>query len=402
VEAVSSRNARHPDRIPAPPKRFYLLTDGPINANARMLSLIGDIYDTTFDQALWSETLQRIVDYTGAHSSGLVTKSSSDVVRVTHHVGCKPHFLQTYLDHYGQFDPTHAIRLFDVGKIHSTEDWVPIEEFRKGQFYQEWARPQRLEDAASVLLENNADGFSYFCLMKSGGLVDDDLRRMLVPIVPHLLRAVLIGQILHQQTRIASPIEHTLDELRAAMFLLDGTGSITHTNQSGKDILERKDFLRNEQGRLVAIDPQLNRILREAAAASILGDGATRSESIALPFIAQDGERFVGHLLPLTAGRRRKTGIAYDATAVLFVTRASLDSMAASDLIKKIFKLTPAEARVLLAVVELGSVAETSRNLDIAESTVKTHLGRIFTKTDTKRQADLVKLVAAFSSPVRS
>jgi len=238
--------------------------------------------------------------------------------------------------------------------------------------------------------------------MKSGGLIDDGFRRMLAPIVPHLLRAVLIGQILHQQTRIASPIEHTLDELRAAMFLLDGTGSITHTNQSGKDILERKDFLRNEQGRLVAVDLQLNRILREAAAASILGDGATRSESIALPFIAHDGERFVGHLLPLTAGRRRKTGIAYDATAVLFVTRASLDSMAASDLIKKIFKLTPAEARVLLAVVELGSVAETSRNLDIAESTVKTHLGRIFTKTDTKRQADLVKLVAAFSSPVRS
>jgi DNA-binding CsgD family transcriptional regulator len=33
---------------------------------------------------------------------------------------------------------------------------------------------------------------------------------------------------------------------------------------------------------------------------------------------------------------------------------------------------------------------------------VKTHLGRIFTKTDTRRQADLVKLVAAFSSPVRS
>jgi len=93
-----------------------------------MLSLIGDIYDTTFDQSLWTETLQRIVDYSGAHSSGLVTKSSSDVVRVTHHVGCKPHFLQTYLDHYGQFDPTHTIRLFDVGKIHSTEDWGPIED----------------------------------------------------------------------------------------------------------------------------------------------------------------------------------------------------------------------------------------------------------------------------------
>jgi DNA-binding CsgD family transcriptional regulator len=372
-----------------------------MKANARLLSLIGDIYDTTFDQTLWEDTLQRIVDHTGAYSAGLVTKSATGEIQVAHQVGVTPHFIQTYVDYYGQFDPTHSIRLLDVGKIHSTEDWMPMEEFRKSQFYQEWARPQRLDDAANILLDSNSDGFSYFCLMK-GGFVDDNFRRTLAPIVPHLLRAVLIGKTLHQQTRIAAPIEHTLNELKAALFLLDASGGITHTNQSGHDILDRRDFLRVEQGRLVATDPLLNRILREAVLASILGDGATKSESIALPFVAHDGERFVGHLLPLTAGRRRKTGVAYDATAVLFVNKASLDSSAASDVIKKIFKLTPAEARVLLAVVELGSVSETSRNLDIAESTVKTHLGRIFTKTDTRRQADLVKLVAAFSSPVRS
>ena len=91
-----------------------------------------------------------------------------------------------------------------------------------------------------------------------------------------------------------------------------------------------RETQRREQGRLVATDPILNRILREAVIASILGDGATRSESIALPFIAHDGERFVGHLLPLTSGRRRKTGVAYDATAVLFVNKASLDSSAAT------------------------------------------------------------------------
>ncbi len=367
-----------------------------------MLSLIGDIYDTTFDQALWNNTLQRIVEYAGGHSCGLVTKSATDQIRVTHSVGCSPHFLQTYIDHYGQFDPTQAIRLCDVGQIHRTEELVPFEDIRDSQFYQEWARPQRLVDAAAVLLDRSADGFSYFCLAKSDGPFDDDFRRTLAPIVPHLLRAVQIGQVLRQQARIASPIEFILDELKTATFLLDGIGTITHTNESGRDILDRRDFLRAEQGRLIATDPQLNRILRDAVAASILGDGAARSESIALPFVAHDGERFVGHLLPLTTGRRRETGIAYDATAVLFVGRASLDTTAASDIIRKIFRLSPAEARVLLTVVELGGVSETARRLDIAESTVKTHLGRIFTKTDTKRQADLVKLVAAFSSPARS
>jgi DNA-binding CsgD family transcriptional regulator len=50
--------------------------------------------------------------------------------------------------------------------------------------------------------------------------------------------------------------------------------------------------------------------------------------------------------------------------------------------------------------VEIGGVRETSDALGIGESTVKTHLHRVFSKTGTSRQADLVKLVASFSSPL--
>jgi DNA-binding CsgD family transcriptional regulator len=87
---------------------------------------------------------------------------------------------------------------------------------------------------------------------------------------------------------------------------------------------------------------------------------------------------------------------------VLFVTKASFESTAASDLIRKIFRLTPSETRVMLAIVEYGSIPEASRHLDVAESTVKTHLSQVFVKTSTHRQADLVKLIAAFSSPARN
>jgi DNA-binding CsgD family transcriptional regulator/PAS domain-containing protein len=376
-----------------------------MNANAQLLSVVGDIYDTTFDQTRWNSTLERIVEHVGAEhgvqSCALLSMGAAGEIRLGYKVGITPHFAQTYVDHYRQFDPAHAIRLSEIGRIHSVEDWVPLDDYRKGHYYREWVRPQRFEDAAGVLLDKSADGFSYLGLIKSGGPVDDGLRRALASIVPHLRRATLIGQVLNRRTEIAAPIEQALDALKAAIFLLDSSGNITHVNEGGRDILERRDFLRTERGRLIAADPQLNRILREAMAASVLGDGATRSESIALPFTAQDGERFVGHVLPLTAGQRRRTGAMFDASAILFVRKTSLDVLQAADIIKGVFKLTPAEARVLLTIVDAGGVAESAKNLDVAESTVKTHLGRIFTKTDTKRQADLVKLVAAFSSPVR-
>jgi DNA-binding CsgD family transcriptional regulator len=82
------------------------------------------------------------------------------------------------------------------------------------------------------------------------------------------------------------------------------------------------------------------------------------------------------------------------------VHKAKLETPSPSEAIARLYKLTPTELRVLLAVVEVGGVPEVAVALGIGEGTVKTHLHRLFAKTDTKRQADLVKLVAGFANPL--
>ena len=64
------------------------------------------------------------------------------------------------------------------------------------------------------------------------------------------------------------------------------------------------------------------------------------------------------------------------------------------------YKLTPAELRVLMAIVEVGGTPEVAKTLGISDTTVKTHLQRIFVKTGVNRQADLVKIVAGFMNPL--
>jgi DNA-binding CsgD family transcriptional regulator len=64
------------------------------------------------------------------------------------------------------------------------------------------------------------------------------------------------------------------------------------------------------------------------------------------------------------------------------------------------YKLTPAELRVLLAIVEVGGIPEIAPMLGISEATVKTHLQHVFEKTGVNRQADLVKVVAGFMNPL--
>jgi DNA-binding CsgD family transcriptional regulator len=68
--------------------------------------------------------------------------------------------------------------------------------------------------------------------------------------------------------------------------------------------------------------------------------------------------------------------------------------------IARFYKLTPTELRVLFAIVQVGGVPAVAAAMGIAGSTVKTHLRRLFAKTGTERQADLVKLVASYANPL--
>jgi DNA-binding CsgD family transcriptional regulator len=83
----------------------------------------------------------------------------------------------------------------------------------------------------------------------------------------------------------------------------------------------------------------------------------------------------------------------------MFVQKAALDTPSSQEVIIKLYKLTPTELRVLLAIVQVGGAVEVAETLGVAGSTVKTHLHRLFAKTGAKRQADLVKLVAGYAGP---
>jgi DNA-binding CsgD family transcriptional regulator len=70
------------------------------------------------------------------------------------------------------------------------------------------------------------------------------------------------------------------------------------------------------------------------------------------------------------------------------------------DALAALYELTPTEARVLLEIASGKNRAAAADALGIADSTVKTHLARIFEKTGTSEQAELAKLVASLTPPV--
>jgi DNA-binding CsgD family transcriptional regulator len=139
--------------------------------------------------------------------------------------------------------------------------------------------------------------------------------------------------------------------------------------------------------------------LRETVAGTEYGNGEAGAKSIVLPLSARDGERYLAHVLPLTSVAQRRAS-ARAAAAAMFVRKAALEAPSRREVIGSTYNLTPAELRVLFAIVDIGGVPDVAAALGIADTTVKTHLSRLFEKTGAARQADLVKIVAAYSTPL--
>ena len=393
TEAIATSNAVDP----IPRIRMY---------DAETLSqLIGDVYDAALDPSLWEGVLGKARDFVGGFAAALFSKNATEMSGGVYYDDgvISPHYKQSYFDTYIELDPTTTGHYFaDIGQPISTTDLLPYDEFVETRFYKEWVKPQQCVDFIGATIEKSATGAALFGVFRHerDGLVDDEARQRMRLVVPHIRRAVLIGRVIDHGTAEAATFAETLDGLAACMFLADGAGRIVHANASGHMMLAQGGVLRSVDGKLVANDTKAAEVLNDLFGTVGISDASVGTKGIAVPLIANDGDYHVAHVLPLTAGARRHAGLNYAAAAALFVHKAASEISAPPEIIAKLYGLTPSELRVLLAIVQAGGVREAARTLGIGEQTVKTHLHRLFSKTDTSRQAELVKLVAGFSSPL--
>ena len=366
--------------------------------------LVGNIYDASLDPALWPAVFEQVCRFVRCSSAHLFAQDLVHKTTASRYFtwGDEPEFTQLYIDKYAKLNPMFPGALFfNVEEVHQLIEIIPREEVRRTRFCIEWMAPQEIIDDMFAILEKSATSCSLFQVIRRrrDGVVDDDARERLALLAPHIRRSVLIGKIIDLKKVEAAALADSLDTLSAGMFMVDASGRIVHANASGHSMLAEAKVLRSVGGHLGAIDSLANQALLESFAATESGDPALGRKGIAVPLKARDDERYVANVLPLTSGTRRKAGISYSAVATVFVHKAALE-LSPPEAIVKEFKLTPAELRVLFAIVEIGGVHELAEALGISEATARTHLRHLFEKTGTSRQAELIKLVAKYANPL--
>ena len=365
-------------------------------------ALIATLYDAALEPGLWSIALEGIRDFVGGCAANFYWQDvSKENAGVFHCVGIDRSYLESYFQTYTKLNPLYPAAAFvPPGVVFRSAEVLPMSEFWQTRFYQEWMLPQGMVDSLATNLEKSITSVAAVAVIRGerDGEVDEAAMHRLRLVVPHMLRASAIGHVVTEQREKKAALTDALDRIAAAVFLVDAAGRAVFANAPADAMLRSGELLHIRPAGLVATDPAANIALQFALGASARGDEFDLAGT-AILLNSDRNKRYIAHVLPLTSGARRESAARHSAVAAVFVRKAALDIPSPLETVARLYKLTGTEVRVLHAIVDTGGVPDIAEALGVSQSTVRTHLKRLFDKTSMHRQADLVKLVAAHASP---
>jgi len=365
-------------------------------------AVIGEIYDAAIDPSRWPSVLEQVCGFVGGFAASLfihdaVTKEANFVCQW----GATPESWEAYTSEYVKINPAFpTLLLKETGTVLANVDIVPENKLRLTRFYKEWLQPQGFVDTIGAVLEKSWTSCSIFAVLRGAehGIVDESARQRMALLIPHIQRAVLIGKTIELKNVVNEDFALTLNALSTAVYLLSESREILHTNSSGAALRNADTILIAAGNVFQARDPihegQLRTMISDASAYT----ASAGRKTMAIELSATDGERYFAHILPLGLGTQGWVRSCHGAAFAVFIHQAALWRPTLVECVAERFQLTPAQIRVLFALLEVGGAAEAAPVLGISKDTVKSHLKHIFRKTGTKSQADLVKLVAEFAS----
>jgi len=208
-----------------------------------------------------------------------------------------------------------------------------------------------------------------------------------------------------EESRWNSVMEHllrrVLDMCRIPVVIVNSRAELLHANAAAHTLIGTAGCVRLTGGRLLGSNPsntaQLLRQINQVAN----GRGQPQNRAGCL-LDETEGGRWALLAFPLV-DRIIEQRIQDDAAALLLIIPLDRpDIMTLNEVLTEFFGLTDAEERVVRQIAGGKSPPEVAVALGLSMPTVRTHLSRIYHKTDTAFQAQLIRLIhttAVFDCP---
>ncbi len=222
-----------------------------------------------------------------------------------------------------------------------------------------------------------------------------DVRRI-QPLLVHLRR---IAHLQHHLTKVeanAASLRGVLDRLASGVIVISGDGRLRYCNEAAGELLRLGDGLFLHGRRLGAQDGvasvKLGRLIAEAAHCANREEPHEGGGELVIPG-ANGRRRWLVLVAPLPEASACRLDCP-DPSVVVFITDAREQEVPEARL-AELFGFTPAEARLATRLVAGDTLSEAADTFHVGKETVRMQLRSLMEKTDTNRQAALVRLLSA-------
>jgi DNA-binding CsgD family transcriptional regulator len=359
-------------------------------------NLVADIYDAALDPALWGQALNRVFSVAGGNNAALVVYDR-EKRRRPHIIAANFDPIQNrkYDEYYSQLDPLASILERSRVGVIVTSRAVTNETQRRGEFYTDWARPNDTGDTIFVNILAGPGGVCTFMMGHpwcSEPFATPEVLRLVRLLAPHLQRSMQAQLGFGRLTLVKDGALDLVDQWRHGCLLVSLTGSALYANRAANEIAAARDGLSLNAGGLKAAqaadDAALQCLIRQACTGN--GQGARSGSRLAISR-GSGRKPYTIQVLPLRSSRVCFGGS--PAAALILIIDHGADAHLPTVELRDLYDLTPAEAEVALLVLRGHGLQLVADELHVSLSTVRVHLQRVFEKTGTHRQAELVRLL---------
>jgi len=359
--------------------------------NSTLLELVDHIYEGAVRPAAWPAIVEHMAKFFGTTRAALFSTfagPSQGGLGILH--GLPEAGLRRWGDEFIATDDIWAqaaIRQdkFRAGLAFRGTDLVPESELRASRIYRELLQHIGIgQMCTGVIFDASGEVLPTTCGVYrplDEPPFTEEARAAMTALLPHFSRALGVMYRLRDAEFNLAVTLAALDRVASGIALLDAQGAILHLNR--------------EAARLMALDDGLTPKAIEDAARPALDVDALHTPhfSASRQVVRPSGKPpFVLQFAPL-APANDFSREAHGVRAIAFITDPEAQARLDVTLLQQLYGITPAEARLAERLCAGDTLAAAAARCAIGEATAKTHLARLFERTNTRRQADLLRLL---------
>lgn len=313
-------------------------------------------------------------------------------------VGIGDPYIEAYRHHYSQRDNpwVRAGAFWRPGVIRTERALQQITGdrriLRRSGYYRDWIRPQGFGHAMSVVVDRDDDGYLKLALYRGADQPDfsnSDQKRFAV--LCQQMHQLLDLAPRYQLARTLAALSlRALDGLEFGVVLLSLQGGVLEMNQAARALLQDGVGLEIRDDRLRGATPAADRRLRALLEAPIASMARRRDLRLRPPDVA----------VPVTLSAVLATPRFGTAGLLLFVSCPTRTFDQRLHQLVERYRLTSVELMLCRGLLEGCSLREAGTRAGLSYETARWYLKQVFAKTDTHRQADLVRVLLSVTTEV--